>query len=146
MRFVFLSFLLVATGARAELSPEEVAKIQREQAKARDAVTEKYKGKDKLSAAELRAQSKELAEAERSVLDAHNVKAGDWVKASAKMSTDDRAKVDAAKKQMTAEEEAAAKKAAAKKEMKPGEVTIETGEKNEAAEMDKAMGLGKKKK
>lgn len=144
-RFVVV-LSLVSSVALAQLSPEEVATIQREQAKARDAVVEKYKGKDKLSAAELRAQSKELAAAERGVLDAHNVKAGDWVKASAKMSNDDRAKVDAVKKQLTADEEAAAKKADAKKEVKPGEVIIETDGKNEAAEMDKAMGFGKRKR
>lgn len=144
MRALIVVLSMLSTIAWAELSTDEVAKIQREQAKARDAVNEKYKGK--LSAAEVRAQAKELAEADRAVLDAHNVKAGEWVKASAKMSSDERAKVEAAKKQLTAEEEAAAKKADAKKETKPGEVVIETGEKNEAAEMDKAMGLGKKKK
>jgi hypothetical protein len=145
-RAFFLGCTLATLPALAEVSPDEAAKIQREQGKARDAVMEKYKGKDKLSAADLRQQSKELAEAERSVLQSHGVSPGDWVKATARMNTDDRAKVEAAKKQMKADEEAAAKKGAEPKTGKPGEVVIEKGnEKNEAAEMDRAMGFGKKK-
>lgn len=147
-RALALVCTLATLSALADVAPEEAAKIQREQAKAREAVMEKYKGKDKLSAAELRQQSKDLAEADKAVLQAHGVAAGDWVKATAKMSADDRAKVDAAKKQMTAEEEAAAKKASDKKTApgKGGDIVIEKGsDTNEAAEMDRAMGLGKKK-
>lgn len=122
----------------ADVSPEEVANIQTEQAKATQAIDDKYAAKGKLSAADLRAMSKEKAAAERSVLDAHGVKPGEWVKASSKMSADDRAKVEATKKALTAKEEAAKKGA----EKGAKEVVIEKGEVNEAAEMDKKMGLG----
>ncbi|MBL8922158.1 MAG: hypothetical protein JNJ54_25130 [Myxococcaceae bacterium] len=138
-----LVVLLAAVTALADLSPEEIATIQREQQKASDSVDAKYAGKGKLSAAELRAMSKEKAAAERSVLDAHGVKAGDWVKASSKMSSDDRAKVEATKKSL-ADKDEAAKKADARQGK---EVVIEKGgEVNEAAEMDKKLGLGAGKK
>ncbi len=130
--------LVIAVPVLADVSPEEVANIQTEQAKANQAIDDKYAAKGKLSAADLRAMSKEKAAAERSVLDAHGVKAGEWVKASAKMSADDRAKVEATKKALTAKEEAAKKGA----EKGPKEVVIEKNEVNEAAEMDKKMGLG----
>ena len=141
---VALVVLVGAAPAFADLSPEEVAAIQTEQAKATQAIDDKYAGKGKLSASDLRAMSKEKAAAERSVLDARGVKPGEWVKASSKMNADDRAKVEATKKAAN-DKEAAAKKSA---DAKPGEeIVIEkAGEVNEAAEMDKKMGLGAGKK
>lgn len=135
--------VLAATTAFADLSPEEIATIQREQQKASDAIDARYAGKGKLSAADLRAMSKEKAAAERSVLDSHGVRPGDWVKASSKLSSDDRAKVEATKKSLADKDEAAKKS-----DGKQGkEVVIEKGgEVNEAAEMDKKLGLGAGKK
>lgn len=141
-----LAFIVVlaAATAFAELSPEDIATIQREQQKASDAIDAKYAGKGKLSAADLRALSKEKAAAERSVLDAHGVRPGDWVKASSKLSSDDRAKVEATKKSLADKDEAAAKKGDGKQGK---EVVIEKGgEANEAAAMDKKLGLGAGKK
>lgn len=130
--------LVIAVPVLADVSPEEVANIQTEQAKANQAIDDKYAAKGKLSAADLRSMSKEKAAAERAVLDAHGVKAGEWVKASSKMNADDRAKVEATKKALTAKDDAAKKGA----EKGPKEVVIEKNEVNEAAEMDKKMGLG----
>lgn len=142
-RLAVAALLFFAVPALADLSPEEIAAIQQEQQKATDAIEAKYAGKGKLSAADLRALSKEKAAAERSVLDARGVKAGDWVKASSKMSADDRAKVEATKKALTAKDEAAAKKSDGKQGK---EVVIEKNGVNEAAEMDKQLGLGAGKK
>jgi hypothetical protein len=143
-KVLVVAVLLAAATALADLAPEEIATIQREQQKASDAIDAKYAGKGKLSAADLRAMSKEKAAAERSVLDAHGVRPGDWVKASSKLSSDDRAKVEATKKSLADKDEAAAKKSDGKQGK---EVVIEKGgEVNEAAEMDKKLGLGAGKK
>ncbi len=145
LRAAALVVLCSAAPALADLSPDDIAAIQLEQAKATQAIDDKYAGKGKLSASDLRAMSKEKAAAERSVLDSRGVKPGDWVKASSKMNADDRAKVEATKK-AASDKEAAAKKGP---DAKAGgkEIVIEkAGEVNEAAEMDKKMGLGAGKK
>ena len=143
LRAAALVVLVVAAPALADLSPDDIAAIQLEQAKATQAIDDKYAGKGKLSASDLRAMSKEKAAAERSVLDSRGVKPGEWVKASSKMNADDRAKVEATKK-AASDKEAAAKKGDAKAGK---EVVIEKGgEVNEAAEMDKKLGLGAGKK
>lgn len=142
---VALVVLVGAAPAFADLSPEEVAAIQTEQAKATQAIDDKYAGKGKLSAIDLRAMSKEKAAAERAVLDGRGVKPGEWVKASARLSAEDRATVDATKKALSAKEAAAKKSGDAK--AGPKDVTIDQGgEVNEAAEMDKKLGLGAGKK
>ena len=55
--------LVFAFPVLADVSPEEVATIQTEQAKATQAIDDKYAAKGKLSAADLRAMSKEKAAA-----------------------------------------------------------------------------------
>jgi hypothetical protein len=145
LRAAVLVSLCSALPALADISPDDIAAIQLEQAKATQAIDDKYAGKGKLSASDLRAMSKEKAAAERAVLDSRGVKPGDWVKASSKMNSDDRAKVEATKKAATDKEAAAKKGPDAKAGGK--EVVIEkAGAVNEAAEMDKKMGLGAGKK
>lgn len=145
LRAAALVVLCFAAPALADISPDDIAAIQLEQAKATQAIDDTYAGKGKLSANDLRAMSKEKAAAERAVLDSRGVKASDWVKASSKMNADDRAKVEATKKAASDKEAAAKKSADAKAGGK--EIVIEkAGAVNEAAEMDKKLGLGAGKK
>lgn len=135
-RLLVVVVLVAAVRAQAELSPEDVAAIQRDQAKATQAVEDKYPGKR--SAADLRALSKEKAAAERAVLEARGVKPGEWARAAATLSADERAAVEATKKALDQQEERAAKGAS-----KPAKApAVDKSGANEAAELDKKLGLG----
>jgi hypothetical protein len=137
MRRALLLSLVVSLPAFAELSPDDIAAIQSEQAKAVAAVEEKYKGKS--SPADLRARMKETAAAERAVLDARGVKQAEWVRASATLSADERAAVEAKKKAAEPKADGAKKQAGAPAAQQDADAA-------EAAAMDKKMGLGSGKK
>ncbi|MDX2011671.1 MAG: hypothetical protein SFW67_15830 [Myxococcaceae bacterium] len=136
-RVLLLSLAVVASPALAGLSPDEIAVIQQEQAKAVAAVEEKYKGRS--TPADVRARMKETAAAERAVLEARGVKQADWVRASATLNADERAAVDAKKKALEPKADAPKKQGAA-----PG--AQQDADAAEAAAMDKKMGLGSGKK
>ncbi len=148
MRRLLLASLLTlcAAALAGELTTAEVAKIQTEQAAAAAAIDEKYQGKT--SAADLKAMTREKAAAERAVLDSHGVSPGAFIKASTQLSRDERAELEAEKKALQARQEAAQKDKNGKADSK---VVVEKGagaaqDKNEAAEMDRQMGLGAGKK
>lgn len=136
-RALLLSLCVVALPALAGLSPDDIAAIQAEQAKAVAAVEEKYKGKN--SPADVRARMKETAAAERAVLDARGVKQAEWARASATMSADERAAVEAKKKALEP-------KAAGSKPQAAPSAAQQDADAAEAAAMDKKMGLGSGKK
>ena len=152
MRRLLLASLLTlwTTALAGELSTAEVAKIQTEQAAAAAAIDEKYQGKT--SAADLKAMTREKAAAERAVLDSHGVSPGAFIKASTQLSRDERAELEAEKKALQARQEAAKKDKNGKADGKAdSKVVVEKGagadqHKNEAAEMDRQMGLGAGKK
>ncbi|MCU0695391.1 MAG: hypothetical protein MUC96_02550 [Myxococcaceae bacterium] len=137
MRRALLVSLLVAAPALAQLTPDDIAAIQQEQAKAVAAVEEKYKGKT--APGDVRARMKETAAAERAVLEARGVKQAEWARATATMNADERAAVDAKKKALEPKAEAAKKPGAAPSAQQDADA-------REAAEMDKKMGLGAGKK
>jgi hypothetical protein len=134
---VCLLSLLVAVPALAGLSPDDIAAIQQEQAKAAAAVEDKYK--DKTSPSDLRAKMKESAAAQRAVLDARGVKPAEWARASATMSAETRAAVEAKKKASEPKAEAGKKPGAASTAQQDADAA-------EAAAMDQTMGLGTGKK
>jgi hypothetical protein len=146
-RLLLASLLSLGTSALAgEVSTAEVAKIQTEQAAAAAAIDEKYQGKT--SAADLKAMTKEKAAAERAVLESHGVSPAAFIKASTQLSRDERAELDAEKKTLKAKQDDAKKGKSGKADAK---VAVEKGagadqDRNEAAEMDRQMGLGAGKK
>lgn len=136
-----------------DLTPANVAKIQSEQTKANAEIDKKYGNKkaSELSTDERRSIAKEKAAAERDVLDKHGTDLKSFARANSKMGREDRAATDAAAKDLdkksTAAPAADAKNAGGQKE-----IVIEKNGKaapgpevNEAAELDKAQGLGKGK-
>ena len=132
-----------------DLTPAKRAKLQKEQQKAAEAVEKKYGNKkpSELSADERRSLMQEKAAAERAVLEKEGVDPKEFARSGMKQSREERADTDAAAKDLDAKEAATAKDAAAKKPGKK-EIVIEKNGKpadgaevNEAAEMDKQMGL-----
>jgi hypothetical protein len=103
--------LLLLLIAIARLSPQEIAAVERDQEKARLAVDAKYGNRTlgELSADERRAQAKDLAEAQRTVLERHNVQAHEWALTKARQSrADQEAEKQAALALELAEQERAA--------------------------------------
>lgn len=153
MRLLTLASLLTALAVHAEdLTPERRAQLQRDQQKAGEAVEKKYGNKksSELSADERRSLMTEKAAAERGVLEKAGVEPKDFARSGMKMGRDEKARTDDAVKDLEAKEAAAAKdsgkKAGAKKEVVIEKNGKPAGEEvNEAAEMDKAMGLKKGK-
>ncbi len=154
MRSLLLSAaLLFSTAAVAgdDLSPDDLARLQREQKAAADDVEKKY-GTGNLSPEQQKQLSKDKSAAERAVLEKNGVDAKDFARTNAKLSRSDREAVDAAGKKLDAKAAADGKAADAKKAAGgKKEIVIEKDGKsaapvNEAAEMDKAAGLGKGKK
>ena len=156
MRLLILGSILTALVAHAgeELTPEQRAQLVRDQQKAAEAVEKKYGNKksSELSAEERRTLMKDRAAAERGVLEKAGVDPKEFARSSAKLSRNERAATEAAGKALEEKEAAAAKtgegkKAGGKKEIvieKNGK-TVQGGEPvNEAAEMDKALGRGRK--
>ncbi|MBS1152621.1 MAG: hypothetical protein H6Q89_4319 [Myxococcaceae bacterium] len=150
MRLLILASLFTALVVHAEdLTPEKRAKLQRDQQKAAEAVEKKYGNKkaSELSSEERKSLMKEKAAAEREVLEKAGVDPKEYARSQSKMSREDRANTDAAGKELEAKEAAAAKDGAGKKTAKK-EIVIEKNGKsagdpevNEAAELDKQMGL-----
>lgn len=156
MRTLLAAALLIAgvSFAADELTPQNMAKIQSEQKKASEAIDKKYGNKkpSELTPDERRAMQKEKGESERAVLDKHGVDPKSFAKAGAKMGREDRAANEAATQDLE-RQDAQAKTAPAADSKKGGkkEIVIEKDGKssepvNEAAEMDKAAGLGRGKK
>ena len=159
MRLLALATLCAAVTAFAgdDLTPDQRAKLLNEQKKAAAAVEKKYGNKkpSELSPDERRAMAKEKAEAETQVLEKAGVDSKEFARSTMKMGRDEKADTDAAVKTLEAKEKEDAKKGDGKKPAGgKKEIVIEKNGKpadggpnvNEAAEMDKAMGLGKGKK
>ena len=160
MRSLLLTALLLTCSAYADdLTPENMAKIQNEQAKANEAIDKKYGNKkpSELSADDRRQMMKDKSAAEREVLEKHGTDPKSFARASSKMSRDDRAATDSATKDLQKKDAdaAAAGGADAKKTGGKKEIVIEKNGKsaggpdddaNEAAKMDKQNGLGRGKK
>ncbi len=151
MRLFVLPLMLAALVCHAEdLTPAKRAKIQRDQQKAAEAVDKKYGNKkpSELSSDERKAAMQERAAAERDVLEKAGVDPKEFARSGSKMTREEKASTDAASKDLEAQEAAAPKDA---KKSGKKEVVIEKNgagagpEVNEAAEMDKQMGLGKGK-
>lgn len=147
LRVVRLCVVLVFAGvprlAVAQLSAEDVAVIEREQAKAAAAVEAKYPGK--LSAAQVKQLNQEKVAAQRAVLEGRGVNPAEFLKASAKMKEGDRAAAEAKKKALE-QADAAANKKTSEGGSSDSEVVIEKGGKNEAAEMDRKLNLKRSNK
>ena len=154
MRSLLLASFLAAAVAHADdFTPEQRAKLQNDQKRASAAVEKKYGNKkpSDLSADERRALAKEKSDAEREVLDKAGVDPKDFARSEARMTRQEKTATDAARKSLE-EKDAAGEKDGAKKASGKKEVVVEKGGKgaadptvNEAAEMDKQLGLGKGK-
>jgi hypothetical protein len=134
---VTLAACLASRALAADLTVDDLAKLQREQQKARDAVAKKYG--DKPTGEQRRQMVKEQQEAAQAVLDKAGVEQADFVRAAARANGND---VDAVMKAMD-KAEAAKKKAGAKGDEKKDDVDQAANDAAEAAEMDKQL---KKKK
>ena len=156
MRSTALLALLLCVAAHAadDLNPQNIAKIQSEQSKAAAAIDKKYGNKkaSELSADERRSMQSEKAAAEREVLEKHGTDVKSFARASSKLSREDRAATDAAAKDLEkkdGEAPAGDPKKTGKKEIvieKNGKgAPSPDGDANEAAQMDRAAGLGKGK-
>lgn len=161
MRLLALATLGFAVTAFAgdDLSPDQRAKILNDQKKAGAAVEKKYGNKkpSELSPDERRAMAKEKADAEREVVEKAGVDPKEFARSTMRMGRDEKADTDAAQKKLEQQDKAAEASGGSGKDGKKGgkkEIVIEKngkvegggGEVNEAAEMDKAQGLGKGKK
>lgn len=119
-------FALCAPALAADLSPEKVAKIRKEQKEAMARIEKAHGNKkpSEMSNAERREMAQERAAAEQAVLEKHGVSTRDFANYTVRMSTDDRKEAEAAEKKLEAAD--AAKKKAA--ETKPqGEVQVQLG-------------------
>lgn len=163
MRLLALATLGFAVTAFAgdDLTPDQRAKLLNEQKKAGAAVEKKYGNKkpSELSSDERKSLAKEKADAEREVLEKAGVDPKEFARSTMRMGRDEKADTDAAQKKLEQQDKAAEASGGGKdgKDAKKGgkkEIVIEKngkvegggGEVNEAAEMDKAQGLGKGKK
>jgi hypothetical protein len=152
------------------LPPREIAAIERDQQKAQAAVTAKYGNKkpEELTGDERRAQARDLAEAQREVLEKHKVEAREWAVSQSRQSREDREEVKKEGQALAEQEKAeeAQKKAAeggerpvvvqrgfndenpvVLEEVEPGQVQVEKGlpaeakaDQDLAAEQDKLEG------
>jgi len=159
MRTLPLAVVLLSFAAYArDVSPETVAKVKREQKAADEKVAAKYGNKKagEMSKDEKKAMAKEMAEAEQKVLKENNIDPKAFARSEAKQTVEERAATNAAVEAGDKKDKEEAEKKAAdakkpkdgKKEIiveKNGKVTQGAGEVNEAADMDKAAGLGKGK-
>jgi hypothetical protein len=122
-----MGLALIASLLLADLTPEQLAKVQHERDKALEEVKLKYGGKpsSELTQDERRDMIKDQREAESQVLEKNGVDAKEIARYEAKLSLDDRAATKAAKQQIEEKE----KQQAAEKEKKaePGEIPIQRG-------------------
>jgi hypothetical protein len=151
MRTLFALTLLASLSVRADPpTPEEIAKVQREQ-KAADAEVEKKYGNKKpseLSQDDRRQMIKDKSEAERNVLDKNNIDAKEFARTQARQSLQDRAATKAAAEKLDKQDAdskaAASKPAAGKKDGAAGNDTS-ASDAEEAAAADRAAGYKKGK-
>lgn len=108
------------------LSPRETAVIERENEKAQAEVAAKYGNRKltEMTTDERRSMMKDQADAERKVLEKHNVSANDWAKASEYVSRKDMAERKAIKKELEEKEKADAEAA---KKGQPKEIEVQRG-------------------
>lgn len=130
-RVVLASLLLSAPLAlAADLSPEKVAQIRRDQQAAMERV-EKAAGNKKpseMSNEERRGLIEARAAAQQQVLDKHGVDAREYTNYTLRMGKEERAQTEAAEKKLEAQAKAAAeKKAEAAKKAGTGEVQVQQG-------------------
>lgn len=133
--------LLASFAVAGDLSLDDLAKIQREQNKAKEAIAKKYG--DKPSGEQRRAMVKEQQESDKAVLEKAGVKQADFVRATARAGAND---VDVAVKEMDKADDAAKKKAATKA-ADPGAKTAgdqAADDQAAAAAADKELKGGKK--
>lgn len=148
--FLCLTALIASASFAGDLTVDDLAKLQLEQTKAKDAVAKKYG--DKPTGEQRRQMVKEQQEAAQAVLDKAGVSKADFVRAAARANGNDVAAVEKALEKA----EAAKKKAAAKtggagtsgdsdaKGATAGDQAAD--DQAAAAEMDKELGLKGKKK
>src|SRR5688572_28366990 len=112
MRAPLLLYVVATAVWAADLTPESVAKIDREQKKANDAIDKKYGNKkpSELSSAERREIIKERGEAEKAVLEKAGVDPKEYTKYTAKMNREDRVATKAAAEKLEQQEKDAAAK------------------------------------
>ncbi|MBL8915862.1 MAG: hypothetical protein JNM17_34505 [Archangium sp.] len=145
MRLILCSVCLLASFAVAgDLSLDELARIQSEQNKAKDAIAKKYG--DKPSGEQRRQMVKEQQEAAKAVLDKAGVKQADFVRATARAGAND---VDNAVKEIdkadAAKKKAGDSKAAPASGAGKNAVDQAADDQAAAAAMDKEMKQGGKK-
>lgn len=128
---VALALLCFALGAD-DLSPEKVAKVERDRDAALAEVAKKYGNKksSELSSEERREMIRDQRAAENAVLEKNNVDAKEYARYEAKMSLADRAATTSARAALD-KKEADAKKAAETKQQGSGEIPIQRGFSND---------------
>lgn len=161
MRLLALATLLASVAAFAgdDLTPDQRAKILNDQKKAGATVDKKYGNRkpSEMTPDERRSYAKEKADAEREAVEKAGQDPKEFARSTMKMGRDEKADTDQALKNLEAKDKAAGDAPAGGKDAKKGgkkEIIIEKNGKvdgadpavNEAAEMDKAQGLGKGKK
>jgi hypothetical protein len=140
MRRLALAVALLAQAAlAAELTPQQLALIKREEQKALDQVNAAHGDKkpSELSSEERRQIIEEQQKASREVLERYGVSPKDYAKASANMAGGQRAQVEAEERALAAKEEQERRAAAAKK-AEPSEPVIEYGTPGSGAQKGKA--------
>lgn len=129
MRWPALAVALLAQVAlAAELTPQELALIKREEQKAVEQVNAAHGNKkpSELSSEERRQIIEEQQRASREVLEKYGVSPKDYAKASSNMAGGQRAQVEAEERALAAKEEEE-RRAAATKKAEPTEPEIEYG-------------------
>jgi hypothetical protein len=127
----FLSALAVSTLLIApdEVPAERAAAIERDQAKATQAVQQKFGNRksSELSPDERREMVRDQAEAEQKVLDKFGVDRKSWALSQARRTREEREQVKQASKALDEQEQNAAKKAAEDAAIGPKEIVVQKG-------------------
>lgn len=148
MRWPALAVALLAQVAlAAELTPQQLALIKREEQKAIEQVNAAHGNKkpSELSSEERRQIIEEQQRASREVLEKYGVGPKDYAKASSNMAGGQRAQVEAEERALAAKEEEERRAAAAKKN-EPAEPEIEYGAPGSGARKGKAASTAPKAK
>ncbi len=129
-----MSLLSIAVSGLLLIAPDEVpaeraAAIERDQAKATQAVQQKYGNRksSELSPDERREMVRDQAEAEQKVLDKFGIDRKSWALSQARRTREEREQVKQAAKAMDEQEQTAAKKAAEDAASAPKEVVVQRG-------------------
>jgi hypothetical protein len=124
-----MSLVAVAALLLADLSPEQLAKVQHDRDKAMADVSKKYGDKkpSELSQDERRDMIKDQREAESRVLDENGVDPKEVARYEARLSLDDRAATKAAKQKIEEKEKRDAEEKEKKSKEGSGEIPIQRG-------------------